>query len=114
MKLFQSLFEDANTEYLEAKLPQIHSQEILKVLQRFTTVDKKLGDYEKAYNISVIFDETYSQRDGLTVRREDPTFQPKKPEDVVLSGPHIFVGNPLNKNPRNKWQKKRTLMIQIF
>ena len=38
-----------------------------------------------------------SQRDG-TIRRE--TSFPEKPAELVLSGPHFSVGNPLNKTPR--------------
>ena len=40
-----------------------------------------------------------SQRDG-TIRRE--TRFPACPEELALSGPHFFVGNPLNKTPRRK------------
>lgn len=41
--------------------------------------------------------ETGAQKDG-TIRRE--TGFVGRPEDFVLSGPHFFVGNLLNKTPR--------------
>ncbi|MBK9501693.1 MAG: hypothetical protein IPO06_20405 [Leptospiraceae bacterium] len=74
----------------------------MKVLQRFTTVSSKLGEYDKEFSIHEIFHETGSQKTGEIIRRENPTYQPKKPEQVVLSGPHIFVGNPLNKIPNKE------------
>ena len=44
-----------------------------------------------------MFDETYAQRDG-TIRRV--TCFPKNSRQLILSGPHFFVGNPFNKTPR--------------
>jgi len=58
---------------------------------------RRLGDLGDDYYATVCFDETYAQRDG-TIRRE--TDFVASAEDFVLSGPHFFVGNPLNKTPR--------------
>ena len=46
--------------------------------------------------------ETVSVRDG-TIRRETPF--PEDARDLILSGPHFFVGNPLNKTPRAQCTK---------
>lgn len=99
LKLFASLFEEEDTDYLETRLPQIHSKEILTVLERFAGAKTKLGNSGKEYHVCEIFHESNSQRDGMTVRKDNPTFQPKTPQEVILSGPHIFVGTPLNKTP---------------
>ena len=45
------------------------------------------------------WNETTSQHDG-TVRRD--TGFPGQPAHLILSGPHFFVGNPLNKTPRGR------------
>ena len=45
------------------------------------------------------WDETNAQHNG-TIRRE--TRFPKVPAEMVVSGPHFFVGNPLNKTPRER------------
>jgi hypothetical protein len=50
-----------------------------------------------------MFDETYAQRDG-TIRRE--TRFPRGPEEWILSGPHLYVGNPLSKTPREICETK--------
>ena len=42
--------------------------------------------------------ETNAQKDG-TIRRE--TQFPESPDSLILSGPHFFVGNPINKTPRS-------------
>ena len=56
-----------------------------------------MSDLEGAYHATRIFDEAGAQRDG-TIRRQ--TGFVELAGDLVLSGPHIFVGNPLNKSPR--------------
>jgi hypothetical protein len=47
-----------------------------------------------------MFHEANSQHNGIITRQESPAFQPETPADWVLSGPHFFVGTPLNKTPR--------------
>ncbi|MBK1704771.1 hypothetical protein CKO40_09525 [Halochromatium glycolicum] len=48
-----------------------------------------------------MFHESNAQRDGLITREEDPSFQPQRPDDWVISGPHFYVGTPFNKTPRS-------------
>ena len=99
LALFARLFEDADTPPLQARLPQVHSRPLLKVLEKFAAAPRRLGDLKGEYLATVMFDETYAQRDGIITRQEDPSFQPERPDDWVLSGPHFFVGTPLNKTP---------------
>jgi hypothetical protein len=101
LSLFARLFEDGDMPPLAARLPQIHSQDILTVLQRFASVETRLGDLEGEYLATVMFDETYTQRDGIITRQEAPSFQPTSPDEWVISGPHFYVGTPLNKAPRS-------------
>jgi hypothetical protein len=100
LALFARLFEDADTPPLQARLPQVHSRPLLKVLEKFAAAPRRLGDLKGEYLATVMFDETYAQRDGIITRQEDPSFQPERPDDWVISGPHFFVGTPLNKTPR--------------
>lgn len=62
---------------------------------------RRLADVGESYFSTVMFDETYSQRDGTISRRPstDPGFA-ATPHDWVLSGPHFFLANPFNKTPR--------------
>jgi hypothetical protein len=100
LSIFARLFEDGDTNPLETRLPQIHSREILEVLRRFMSVPLRLSDLREDYFATVMFDETFAQRDGIITRQESPTYTPESPADWVLSGPHFFVGNPFNKTPR--------------
>lgn len=56
-----------------------------------------MGDLKDDYFTLEMWHETGAQKDG-TIRRE--TGFVGRPEDFVLSGPHFYVGNPLNKTPR--------------
>lgn len=100
LAVFSALFEDSDTDPLETRLPQVHSRQILEVLRKFAQAPQRLGDLARDYFATVMFDETYSQRDGILTRQEAPAFQPRSPEEWVLSGPHFFTGIPLNKTPR--------------
>jgi len=98
--LFSRLFEKPGTPTLQARLPQVHSQQILAVLQKFAAAPKRLGDLEGEYLATEMFHESNSQRDGIITRQDDPSFQPRCADEWVLSGPHFFVGKPLNKTSR--------------
>lgn len=100
LALFARLFEKPDTLALQARLPQVHSREILAVLRKFADAPRRLGDLEGEYLATEMFHESNSQRDGIITRQEDPSFQPQTADQWVLSGPHFYVGNPFNKTPR--------------
>jgi hypothetical protein len=101
LSLFAKLFEDECTHASQARLPQVHSQPLLKVLEKFASVPQRLSDLRGQYLATEMFHESSAQRDGIITRMEHPSYQPKTSEDWVISGPHIFVGNPFNKTPRS-------------
>lgn len=98
--LFTELLEDEGVPPVEARLPQIHSCEILDVIRKIIRTPKRLKDLQGQYFATVMFDETYAQRDGFIVRQDNPSYQPHDSEEWVLSGPHFFVGTPFNKTCR--------------
>jgi hypothetical protein len=97
LALFANLYDAAGTPADAARLPALHSVELLEVLEKFAAQHRRLGDLKGEYFSTVMFDETYAQRDG-TIRRE--TRFPDRPLEWVLSGPHFYVGTPLYKTPR--------------
>jgi len=99
LELFASLYDPPGTPAGEARLPSIHSQELLAVLRKFADQPLKLGDLKDEYYTTEMWHETNSQKDG-TIRRE--TRFPVDAGEWILSGPHFFVGNPFNKTPRKK------------
>src|SRR5690606_20477788 len=94
------LFEEPNTPPEQARLPQVHSQSLMEVLEKFSSTSNRLCDIESEYFANVMFDETFAQQDGIITREESPSFQPRSPAEWVLSGPHFFAATPLNKTPR--------------
>lgn len=99
LALFARLYDAADTPPLQARLPALHSVQLIHVLHKFAAQPKRLGDLRAEYFSTVMWDETNAQKDG-TIRRK--TCFPNSAEEWVLSGPHFFVGNPFNKSPRHK------------
>ena len=97
LALFAKLYDEAGTPALAARFPTLHTQELVSVLQKFAAQPRRLGDLKGDYFSTVMFDETYAQRDG-TICRE--TSYPVDAGQWVFSGPHFFVGTPLYKTPR--------------
>ncbi|MGE6150209.1 hypothetical protein ACLHZ5_20575 [Aeromonas media] len=97
LALFACLYDEPGTSALEARLPTLHTQQLVAVLEKFAAQPKRLGELQGQYFSTVMFDETYAQSDGTTKRQ---TQFPKAAEQWILSGPHFYVGTPLYKTPR--------------
>ena len=96
---FARLYEESPTSALTARLPALHADTLLSVIRKFAAHPMRLGDLRDQIHVTAHWHETMSQRDG-TIRRE--TRFPQNLAQLVLSGPHLFVGNPLNKTPRRE------------
>ncbi|MDO6460768.1 hypothetical protein Q4485_08670 [Granulosicoccaceae sp. 1_MG-2023] len=97
LALFARLYDKAGTDPLEARLPSLHARQLISVLEKFAAQPRRLGNLKGQYFSTVMFDETYAQRDG-TIKRD--TRFPESPQQWILSGPHFFVGSPFYKTPR--------------
>ena len=97
LALFASLYDAPETSPLKARLPALHSRQLISVLRKFAAQPTRLGDMKDEYYSTEMWHETNSQKDG-TIRRE--TRCPNSAGDWILSGPHFFVGNPFYKTPR--------------
>jgi hypothetical protein len=102
LALFASLYDAAGTPPLQARLPALHSRELVSILEKFSAQPRKLGDLEGEYFSTQHWNETNSQQDG-TIKRE--TRFPEMAEEWIMSGPHFFVGNPFYKTPRQECTK---------
>lgn len=81
-------------------LPNIHCESLLKILEKFGKAEKRIGDIE-SLTISRMWDETNARIDGTI--REFENHQSRTPKifgGLILNGPHLFVGNPLFKTPK--------------
>lgn len=101
LEIFAQLLEEKDTPALQTRLPQMHANEIISVVEKLAKAPRRLMDLKGDYFSTEMFHEANSQRDGIITREEEPTFHPASPDEWVLSGPHFYVGTPLNKTPRN-------------
>lgn len=97
LSLFARLYDSEGTPAWQARLPALHAKQLVAVLEKFANQPKRLGDLQGQYFSTVMFDETYAQRDGTILRQ---TQFPQDSSQWVLSGPHFFVGTPFYKTPR--------------
>lgn len=96
LKLFAKLF-DGSDLWKEAKLPALHTRQLIQVLQKFADASITIASLgEKAFGTRM-WDETGSQEAGITIR--DVQFQ-NDLLNMIYSGPHIGVANPLFKTSR--------------
>lgn len=58
LSLFASLYDDDETDPREARLPAVHSVQILEVLRRLADQPQQLGDLAEDYKSTIMFDET--------------------------------------------------------
>jgi len=101
--LFAQLYDEPGTPAHQARLPALHSQQLQSVLEKFAAAPKRLGDLQGEYIALEMWHETNAQKDG-TIRRD--TSFPEEPTELVLSGPHFYVGSPLYKTPRTVCTEK--------
>ena len=93
------LYDAPGTPPSQARLPALHAGSLLAVLRKLAAHPKRLSDLQGEFYVTAHWHETMSQREG-TIQRE--TLFPAAPDELVLSGPHFFVGNPFNKTPRRE------------
>ncbi len=94
---FVKLYDEPGTPAIQARLPAIHSQELISVLEKFAAQPKRLGDLKGKYYSTQHWNEVNAQNDG-TIKRQ--TGFPDDPQQWILSGPHFFVGNPFFQTPK--------------
>ena len=97
LRLFSQLYDEIGTPPKEARLPSLQTRQLLEVLQKFADFPRRLGELEDQYIPLEMWHETNAQKDH-TIRRD--TCFPATTNQLILSGPHFFVGRPLNKTPR--------------
>lgn len=97
LALFATLYDTEGTPSGEARLPALHAATLVEVLRKFAAYPRRLADLGEDSMPTQHWNEVLQQQDG-TMRRE--TRFPSGPSELILSGPHFFVGNPCNKTPR--------------
>jgi hypothetical protein len=101
LKTLAATFED-DSDFYGAKLISIHSQEILSILSVISNRKGKLKDI--VYRHTECWHETNDVNAKL-IRRETKYPDIAKCE-MIFSGPHFYLANPLYKTPREKCIQK--------
>lgn len=96
LKLFGQIFDELAKEY-DARLPIIHSRQLLEILRDFEQVPSRLLDYETITCSNEMWHETNCSKNGL-IRRK--VHFPASAIDTIYSGSHIGNANPLFKTSR--------------
>lgn len=98
--LFAKLLDEEGTAFNRARLPQVHSQQVLRVLDKFALAPQRLENFQGEYFPTEMFHETNAQRNGIITREGNPSFQADCVDEWVVSGPHFYAGNPFTKTGR--------------
>lgn len=98
LSVFAKLFDDSD-DWKQAKLPVLHARQIVNVIECFLTTPQKIYALGENVITSLMWDETNAQKDG-TIQR-DVHFT-NELNQVIYSGPHIGVCNPIFKCSRSE------------
>lgn len=99
LSVFANLYDPSGTPAIEARLPAVHSRELLTVLKKFAESELRVGllPAQEVFINSTHWNEKNAQTDGII---EKATDFPTKVDQVILSGPHLTVGSAFSKTPR--------------
>lgn len=97
LDLFSNVYDKQEVPAFEATLPCLHSTHFINVLKKLYVYPRRIGDFKNHFSSTVMFDETAAQRDNTITR--DTVF-PDDLSELILSGPHFFIGSPSYKTPK--------------
>ena len=92
MQLISPLWILSTSPWEQARLPIVHAKELLDVLTLFAEYPKTVANIVEQISTTEMWHETNSQKDGTIVRN---VHFAESPMDLIYSGPHIGVANPL-------------------
>lgn len=96
LSIFARVF-DGNDKWKQAKLPNMHVKQIVDVLSVFACQEHTIASISEKIYTAEMWHETNNQVDG-TIKRE--VHFPESIQQMIYSGPHIGVANPLFKTSR--------------
>jgi len=101
LSVLAKVFENSE-EYTSAKLVSLHSSKIINVLRTLSAFESKVS---KFINFATdCWNETNAVNDGVIIRKTKwPIIENY---EMIYSGPHFYVSNPINKTPRNICKEK--------
>jgi hypothetical protein len=97
LNILSKTFED-NEEWQGTKLVSIYALAILNVLRKLGDFSSRVQDFE--FKITVCWDETNDLNAGNITR--STRFPDVNQFEMIYSGPHFYVNNPLYKTPKEQ------------
>lgn len=97
LSILSQTFEN-NSDWETTKLVSIHTESILHILSKLSKQPLKVEDYD--FFISDCWNETNAVKDGIIKR--NTKYPIINQNELIYSGPHLSVCNPLYKSPREK------------
>ena len=101
LQIFARLL-DGSDNWQEARLPVIHAQEMLNVLECFAEQPATLASIKKQMYSSVMWDETGAQKSKI-IRHEE--HYPSKLTELIYAGCQIQIANPYVRSARSVCEK---------
>ena len=98
LKLFSSLFDHSDF-WEEATLPVLHIEKYVDILELFAKQETKIENLGNNVFSSTLWNETNAQNDGTI---SEKSHYAKAPIDLIYSGSHIQIANPLFKSSKEK------------
>jgi hypothetical protein len=95
--LFANLYDPPGTLGVHARMPVIHANQIIKVLESFVNYKEHLRQYQSHYYTTQMFHETGAHRQGTILRK---TVFPKSLQHWIASGPHFHCNTPFYQTPK--------------
>lgn len=98
LRVLSEAFENG-ADWKSVKLTSIHANGIIKTLEAFSSFPTHVGDLSDNVIVSEGLNETTSVDKGWMTR--NVKYPVTDEMELIYSGPHFFVGNPLYKTPKS-------------
>ena len=95
LRVLSDAFEDG-ADWEVVKLTSIHANKVVETLSRISKFSSHVKEYK--HYITRAIEETGGVNDGIIKRKT--TIPDLSKYEMVYSGPHLFVSNPIYKTPR--------------
>lgn len=97
LETYTALYDNLETPILQARLPNLHCAPFLAESVRILAkMQNRIENFRNRYYSTQLWHETNAPKDGI-IRKE--TCFTENLTEWIVSGPHLFVGNPLYKTP---------------
>jgi hypothetical protein len=105
LRILNQAFDESNP-WFSTCLVSVHTKEILEVIGKISLFRAHLSDLVKDvdYTIKRPIEETGGVNKGIIKRCT--TYPSSNSYEMIYSGPHIYVANPLYKNPKKRCLQK--------